>query len=77
MKKYIVAFGLFFALSIIPVSSALQRNVRSGATPVDGPTVITRYAAQILPSNYRLGAEQQGYYKHTIHQYSLKSPKFL
>ncbi|MCF7812487.1 hypothetical protein K9M59_02740 [Candidatus Gracilibacteria bacterium] len=41
----------------------IQRNVHLGSFSVDGSTIIARYnGANVLPSDYYLGVEKQGYY---------------
>ena len=71
MKNNFLVAALLIAMIFTPLSMALQRNVRVGANPVDGATVITRYdGSNILPSNYVQGAEQQGYYQNLMFESS-------
>ena len=79
MKKLLLISGFLIGILLTSSSFAhsIQRNVRMGAAPVDGPTVISRYAGTLLQDGYDIGIEKQGYYETKIHEYSYKKlPEF-
>ena len=80
MKKLLLVSGFLIGILLTSSSFALsiQRNVRMGAAPVDGPIAISRYAGNILQDGYDIGIEKQGYYETKIHEYSYKKlPEFV